>query len=201
MRPSSDIAFTPTVKAVQTARGSRESFAPLEARGGWRTRVTPEVAGFIGRARTAYLGTANADGQPYVQHRGGPAGFIRVIDEQTLGFADFAGNRQYVTTGNLLDNPKAFLFIMDYEARRRLKLWGKARAVDGPPELLSALAVEGYAGRVEQGILFTVEAWDTNCAQHIPQLFAAEDVAETLAEMQARIDELEARLAALTGGT
>jgi hypothetical protein len=200
-RPSSDVAFTPSVKAFQEKRGSRRAYAKMEARGGWRTTVTPDLAAFLAAARSFYLATASADGQPYVQHRGGPPGFLRVIDERTLGFADFKGNRQYITTGNLAENAKAFIFIMDYAERRRVKLWGRARIVEGDTGLLARLWPEGYEARPEQVILFEIEAWDTNCPQHIPQLFAAEDVARTLLKLQGRIKELEAKVLALEGAT
>jgi predicted pyridoxine 5'-phosphate oxidase superfamily flavin-nucleotide-binding protein len=198
-RPSSDVAFTPAVKAFQEKRGSRAAYARMEAKGGWRTTVTPDLAGFLAQVRSFYLATASAEGQPYVQHRGGPPGFLRVIDEGTLGFADFKGNRQYITTGNLAENAKAFIFIMDYAQRRRVKLWGRARVVEGDAALLARLWPEGYEARPEQVILFEIEAWDTNCPQHIPQLFAAEDVANTVLQFQARIKELEAEVAALKG--
>jgi predicted pyridoxine 5'-phosphate oxidase superfamily flavin-nucleotide-binding protein len=198
-RPSSDVAFTPAVKAFQEKRGSRAAYARMEAKGGWRTTVTPDLAGFLAQVRSFYLATASAEGQPYVQHRGGPPGFLRVIDERTLGFADFKGNRQYITTGNLAENAKAFIFIMDYAQRRRVKLWGRARVVEGDAALLARLWPEGYEARPEQVILFAIEAWDTNCPQHIPQLFAAEDVANTVLQFQARIKELEAEVAALKG--
>ena len=170
-RPSSDVAFTPAVKAVQARRGSREHYAKAEAKGGWRTTITPDLAGFLADARSFYLATASAEGQPYIQHRGGPPGFLRVIDERTLGFADFKGNRQYITTGNLAENPRAYIFVMDYAQRRRVKLWGRARVVEDDPALLARLWPEGYKARDEQVILFEIEAWDTNCPQHIPQMF------------------------------
>ena len=197
--PSSDVAFTPSVKAVQEKRGSRAHFAKMEETGGWRTIITPDLAAFLAEARSFYLATASADGQPYVQHRGGPPGFLRVLDEHTLGLADFKGNRQYITTGNLAENGKAFMFVMDYSHRRRVKLWGRARVLPGDDELLTRLRPEGYQARVEQVILFAVAAWDTNCPQHIPQMFHAEDVGHTLQQFQARIRELEARVAALSG--
>ena len=198
-RPSTDIAFTPSVKKEQERRGSREAYARVEAKGGWRTTVTPDLAAVIAEARSFYLATVSGDGQPYIQHRGGPQGFLRVIDERTLGFADFKGNRQYITTGNLADNPKAYIFVMDYTQRRRVKLWGRARVVEDDPALLARLWPEGYKARDEQVIVFEVEAWDTNCPQHIPQMFHAEDVARTVEQFQARIRELEAEVAALKG--
>ena len=197
--PSSDVAFTPAVKAIQTKRGSRAGYAKMEAKGGWRTTVTPDLAGFLGEARSFYLATASADGQPYIQHRGGPPGFLRIVNEHTLGFVDFRGNRQYITTGNLAENGKAFIFIMDYAQRRRVTLWGRARVVEGDDALLARLWPEGYEARPEQVILFEIEAWDTNCPQHIPQMFAAEDVAHTITQFQARIKELEAEVATLKG--
>ncbi len=194
---SSDVAFTPTVKAVQAKRGSRAHFAKMGEKGGWRTAITPDLAGFLAEARSLYLATASADGQPYMQHRGGPPGFVRVLDERTLGFADFKGNRQYITTGNLAENGKAFIFVMDYTQRRRVKIWGRARVVEGDAALLAKLWPEGYQARPEQVIMFEVEAWDTNCPQHIPHMFHAEDVAQTIQQFQARIRELEAEVAAL----
>jgi predicted pyridoxine 5'-phosphate oxidase superfamily flavin-nucleotide-binding protein len=195
--PSSDVAFSPSVKAVQARRGSREAFAKAEERGGWRTEITADMAAFVGEVRSFYLATASADGQPYVQHRGGPPGFLKVLDEHTLAFADFKGNRQYITSGNLAENPRAQMFIMDYAQRRRLKIWGRARIVEDDDALLARLWPEGYKARPEQVIVFEVDAWDTNCAQHIPQLFAAEDVARTILQFQARIRELEEDVAAL----
>jgi predicted pyridoxine 5'-phosphate oxidase superfamily flavin-nucleotide-binding protein len=199
-QPSSDVAFTAAVKAIQAERGSRESYAKVEARGGFRTAVTPDLAAFLGAARSFYLATASADGQPYLQHRGGPPGFLRVLDARTLGFADFKGNRQYITTGNLAENDRACIFVMDYAQRHRVKLWGRARAVKDDAALLARLWPEGYAARPEQIVLFEIEAWDTNCPQHIPQMFHAEDVARTVVELQTRITELEAEVAALKAG-
>ena len=194
---SSDIAFTSTVKALQTERGSRAVYAKMEARGGFRTGVTDELAEFLAGVDTAYLATANTDGQPYAQHRGGPKGFIRAIDDRTVGFADFAGNRQYITAGNLSENAKAFLFLMDYAHRRRIKLWGRARIVEGDAELAARLMPDGYRARPEQVILFTIEAWDVNCPQHIPQKFDAADVAAAVSRFEDRIAVLEAENATL----
>jgi len=190
-RPSSDIAFTPTVKAVQTRRGSRAAYAELEARGGFRTEMTEDLVQFIAGVDTAYLATASADGQPYVQHRGGPKGFIRKIAERTLGFADFAGNRQYVTTGNLLENEKAFLFLMDYAQRRRVKIWGRARTVENDLDLIARLTPESYRARPERAILFDVEAWDINCPKHIPQKLDAVEVAEAFERLTGKVAALE----------
>ena len=197
MTPSSDIAFTPTVKALQTARGSRSAYAKIEERGGFRTAITADLTEFLSGIDTAYLATANAAGQPYAQHRGGPKGFIRVIDQATLGFADYTGNRQYVSTGNLADNDKAFLFLMDYANRRRIKLWGRARIEADDRQLVDRLMPEGYKARPEQAILFEVTAWDINCPQHIPQKLDAADVAAAMGHLEARIAALEAENAAL----
>jgi uncharacterized protein len=196
-QPSSDIAFTAAVKAIQTRRGSRQAYAKREARGGFNTTITPDLSTFLSEVDTAYLATSNHLGQPYVQHRGGPKGFIRIIDDKTLGFADYAGNRQYITLGNLTENDQAFLFLMDYANRRRVKLWGRARVIEDDPGLIHALMPPGYRARPEQAILFTIEAWDINCSQHIPQKFDAADVGAVLAQLKARIDELTAENARL----
>lgn len=194
---SSDIAFTPAVKALQAERGSRGAYSKLEERGGFRTRVDDDLAEFLAGVDTAYLATVNGQGQPYAQHRGGPKGFIRVLDAQTLAFVDYAGNRQYVTEGNLSENDKAFLFLMDYAHRRRIKVWGRARVVRGDPGMIERLMPENYRARPEQVIVFNVEAWDVNCPQHIPQKFDAEDVAAALAKLEARNQELESQNAIL----
>jgi predicted pyridoxine 5'-phosphate oxidase superfamily flavin-nucleotide-binding protein len=191
---TSDVAFTPAVKAIQRRKGSRQGYASMEERGSWETRITPDLAEFIGRQTSVFLGTASAGGQPYIQHRGGPAGFLKVIDDKTLGFADFAGNRQYITVGNLSENPKAFIFLIDYRNRQRVKLWGEACVVEDDPELIRRLKPEGYRARVEQAIVFTVSAWDSNCPQHIPQRLEAVEVSAMLAERDKRIEELTAQL-------
>lgn len=194
---SSDVAFTPTVKAIQSRKGSRHGYESMEQRGSWQTRITPDLADFIQSQTSIFFGTANDEGQPYIQHRGGPPSFLRVIDDTTIAFADFAGNRQYITSGNLADNPKAFLFLIDYRNRQRVKLWGEARTVEDDPDLIQKLMPEGYRARPEQAILFTVTAWDMNCPQHIPMRFEATDVAALLAERDERIKALEAKLARL----
>ncbi len=191
---SSDVAFTPSVKAVQARKGSRGAYQRMEEKGAWQTKITPDLVAFIEAQRSIFLATANAEGQPYIQHRGGPAGFLRVLDEETIGFADFVGNRQYITQGNLAVNPRAYLFLIDYAHRRRIKVWGTARVVEGDDALIARLMPEGYKARPEQAILFTVSAWDTNCAQHIPQRFEAADVAHALAERDDRIAALEAEV-------
>ena len=159
MTPSSDIAFSPSVKAVQTRRGSRAGYAKMEEKGGFAIEIDETLAAFIAEQRSFYLATANAEGQPYIQHRGGPKGFLRVLDEKTLAFADFAGNRQYITTGNLADNPNAMIFLMDYANRRRVKIWGTARVVENDPELVAQLMPKDYRARAEAAIIFTVEAY------------------------------------------
>jgi len=197
MRASSDVAFTSSVKEIQARRGSRDGYAAMESRGGWKTVITPDLAQFIAQQRSVFFATASADGQPYIQHRGGPPGFLHVLDDQTIVFADFAGNRQYITTGNLAENAKAYLFLIDYMHRKRAKLWGTARVVEGDADLLGRLMPEGYKARPEQVILFTLAAWDANCPQHIPQRFEAEDVAAALAARDGKIAALEAEVARL----
>jgi predicted pyridoxine 5'-phosphate oxidase superfamily flavin-nucleotide-binding protein len=191
-KPSSDIAFTASVKAMQSRRGSRNAYARMEARGGFQTKITPELIAFLTEVDTAFLATANAAGQPYVQHRGGPKGFICALDETTLAFADYAGNRQYITLGNLAENDQAFLFLMDYARRRRIKIWGRARIVEADPELISRLMPKDYPARAERAVLFEVKAWDVNCPRHIPQKFDAAEVVEVVAKLRSRIETLEA---------
>jgi len=196
---SSDVAFTPAVKAVQTAKGSRELFARVEEHGGFRTEIDENLAAFLTEANSFYLATASADGQPYIQHRGGPKGFVKILDKKTIAFADFRGNRQYITLGNLSENRKAYIFVMDYAHRRRLKIWGEARVVDDDAALMQSLKPKDYKARPEQVILFRISAWDSNCHQHIPQKFDSADVAAAISSRDARIAELEAALAELKG--
>lgn len=194
---SSDIAFTPAVKAIQTKYGSRSAYSKVEEGRGWQTTVTPELESFLADMDMFYLGTANAEGQPYIQYRGGPPGFLRVVDEKTLGFADFGGNRQYITLGNLSENQKAFVFLMDYAHSRRIKLWGTLRVVEGDPALLDQLRDSTYPGKAERAILFTVKAWDVNCPQHIHKRFSQRQIAPVIEQLQAKIRDLEAQLRAL----
>jgi predicted pyridoxine 5'-phosphate oxidase superfamily flavin-nucleotide-binding protein len=191
---SSDVAFTPSVKSVQTRKGSRDAYARVEERGGWETHITPDLAQFMAAQTSVFLATVNAEGQPYIQHRGGPPGFLHVLDDKTIAFADFAGNRQYITQGNLADNPKVHLFLIDYAHRQRVKIWGEARVVEGDARLIAQLMPEGYRARPEQVILLTVSAWNANCPQHIPQRFEAADVAKALAERDQRIAALETEI-------
>jgi predicted pyridoxine 5'-phosphate oxidase superfamily flavin-nucleotide-binding protein len=194
---SSDVAFSPAVKSIQARKGSRKGYAQVEQHGGWRTEIDENLAAFLADINSLYFATASADGQPYIQHRGGPKGFVKILDKKTLAFADYSGNRQYITQGNLTENPKAHIFLMDYAHRRRVKIWGEARVVEDDPALLASLMPPGYKAQPEQVILFTISAWDTNCPQHIPQKFDAADVAAALAARDARIAELEAELATL----
>lgn len=188
---ASDVAFTDVVKAIQARKGSRTAYARMEQGGSWERSITAELKSEIEAQRSVFLATANAQGQPYIQHRGGPAGFLRVLDDQTIGFADFAGNRQYITQGNLEQNPKAHLFLIDYAHRRRIKIWGTARVVEGDDALVQQLMPMDYRARPEQVLLFTVSAWDVNCPQHIPQRFEAADVEAALESRDQRIAALE----------
>ncbi|MBV8826544.1 MAG: pyridoxamine 5'-phosphate oxidase family protein [Hyphomicrobiales bacterium] len=187
---SRDVVFTPSIKAIQARKGSRRLFARLDESRPWRTRISPDLATFIEAQTSSFIATANAQGQPYIQHRGGPPGFLRVLDEKTIGFTDFAGNRQYITQGNLAENSKVCLFLIDYARRQRVKIWGEARVVEGDSELTARLMPPGYAARPEQNVLVTVSVWDANCPQHIPQLFTAADVAD----LTSRIESLEAEI-------
>lgn len=193
----SDIAFTPTVKMIQELQGSRTNYARMEEGRGWKTSVTPELVEFLSELDMFYLGTANAEGQPYIQYRGGSPGFLKVVDEHTLGFADFGGNRQFITLGNLAENSKAFIFLMDYANSRRVKLWGTTRVIEGDSELEEKLRDPQYPGKVERAILFTIEAWDVNCPQHIHKRFSQNQLVPVINSLQSRIDELEAELVSI----
>ena len=195
--PISDIAFTPTVKVAQEKRGSRSAYAKMEQRGGWQNAVTAHLAEFLAERDSFYLGTATADGQPYIQHRGGPKGFLKVLDEHTLAMADYAGNAQYISLGNLAENDKAFIFLMDYPNRQRIKIWGTAEFVEDDPELLARVVDADYKARPERVLVFHVNAWDINCAQHIAQRFTVEQVSEATSDLRERVRELEADYVAL----
>ena len=199
-RNASDVAFTDTVKAIQSRKGSRHAYARMEQGGGWQTAITEDLKSEIEAQISIFLATANAQGQPYVQHRGGPPGFLRVLDAKTIAFADFAGNRQFITQGNLSENSSAHLFLIDYLRQRRIKIWGTARVVEGDPALMTKLMPQGYRARPEQVVLFSVTAWDVNCPQHIPKRFEAADVQAALEERDRRIAYLESELSRL-GGT
>ncbi len=195
----SDIAFTPTVKAAQARLGSRAGYAKMEQRGGWRDTVTPDLANFIAERDSFYLATASADGRPYIQHRGGPKGFLNVLDEHTLAFADFSGNRQYISMGNLAENDQAFIFLMDYANRRRIKIWGRAEVVEDEPELMTQLVDPAYQAQPERVFRFHIEAWDSNCPQHIMPRFTAVEIEPEVQQLRDRIAALEAEVAALRG--
>ena len=197
-RPISDIAFTPSVKSAQQQRGSREIYAKVEQRGGWKDEITPQLREFIADRDSFYFGTASTDGQPYIQHRGGPKGFLKVLDGHTLAFADFTGNVQYISIGNLDENEKAFIFLMDYVNRRRIKLWGTAEYVEDDDALLASLNDEQYGGQVARAIVFHIKAWDINCPQHIKPRYAEEDLVPMVERYKLRISELEAEVERLT---
>ncbi len=194
---NSDIAFTPAVKIEQEKRGSRDNYQRMLEKRDWGNSVNEALALFITERNSFYLATATKDGQPYIQHRGGPKGFLKVIDEKTLGFADYAGNRQYISIGNAAENDKAYIFLMDYTNRRRIKLWGKIRVVEDDPQLLEKLYDPGTKGRAERAFLFELAAWDVNCPQHIPQMFDLETVEIATRKLTERVKELEAEVARL----
>lgn len=173
--PASDVAFSPSVKRLQEERGSRAAYARMERGGGFASEIDDGLRAFLAEIDTAFLATASADGQPYVQHRGGPAGFIRALDDHTLAFVDYAGNRQYVTAGNLAENDRVCLFLIDYAERRRVKVWGRARVVPLTAALLAALGPFERRARPEQVVVIDVTAWDVNCSQHIPMKRTVDD--------------------------
>lgn len=177
-RPISDVAFTPAVKAQQELRGSRKGYTRMEERGGWSDQIDEYLAAFIAERDSLYFGTASTDGRPYIQHRGGPKGFLKVLDSSTLAFADYAGNKQYISLGNLSENDQAFIFLMDYPNRLRIKIWGRAEVVEDDPALLEQVFDAGYKARPERVILFHLEAWDRNCPQHIRPRFTEEEIAQ-----------------------
>ena len=195
--PISDIAFTPSVKTAQERLGSRKQYARIEERGGWQNVITDDLAEFIAERDSFYLATASEEGRPYIQHRGGPKGFLKVLDQRTLAFADFSGNRQYISVGNLAENNKAFIFLMDYANQQRIKIWGTAEVIENDPKLLEQLADPIYRGRPERAFRFHVEAWDVNCPQHIKPRFTAEEIDSTVRALSDRIAELEAENATL----
>lgn len=191
----SDIAFTPTVKAIQTRKGSRNGYARMEQGGSWDSSITAELKDFIALQTSFYMATANKEGQPYIQHRGGPAGFLRVLDEHTLAFVDYAGNKQFISQGNLSDNAKVHLFLMDYAQRQRIKIWGVARVIEGDANLMAQLMPMDYNAKSEQVVVISISAWDANCPQHIPVKLDATQVKQTIAAKDQRIRELESELA------
>jgi uncharacterized protein len=193
MNLTSDIAFTDSVKRIQERKGSRHAYARMEQGAGWQSAISGELKAFIEDQISVFLATVNAEGQPYIQHRGGPAGFLRVLDAQTIAFVDFSGNRHFISTGNMSENPKAHLFLIDYEQQTRVKIWGEARVVEDA-ELMEQLMPANYQARGEQVIVFTVKAWDANCPKHIPVRYEAADVERALAQKDVRIAALEAEL-------
>ena len=196
---SSDVAFTESVKAIQARRGSRGAYARMEERGGWKTAITPDLGGFIAAQRSFFLATANLEGQPYVQHRGGPPGFLKPIGPRTLAFADFAGNRQYITLGHLKENDRAHIFIPHFSTQQRLKLWGRARVVEGDIALMERLVEPTYKARPQRAIVFELEAWDVNCRQHITARYSEAEMAPAVNKLVERIKELEEEVARLKG--
>ena len=196
-----DIGFTPTVKAEQERLGSRTFYERYEQTMGWRGEVNEDLIQRLANTDSFYFSTANAEGQPYIQHRGGPKGFLRPLSKHELGFADYAGNKQYISIGNLKDNPKCFLFLMDYPTRRRVKIWGRARVEERDNELIRSLKPEGYNAAVERAIIITVEAWDTNCHQHILPRYSPDLLEPAFARLEARIKQLEAQVRELGGDT
>ncbi len=196
----SDIAFSPAVKAWQARRGSRAGYARMAEKRDWSASVTPDLAAFLAERDSFYLATASADGRPYIQHRGGPAGFLKALDDKHLAFADFGGNKQYISAGNLSENDRASIFLMDYANRQRIKLWGRARMVEDDAALLERLADPAYRAKPERAVVFEIEAWDVNCPQHIARRYTDDQIAPAVAKLQARIDELEAEVKALKGG-
>jgi predicted pyridoxine 5'-phosphate oxidase superfamily flavin-nucleotide-binding protein len=174
---ASDIAFTESVKAIQTRYGSRNAYARVE-KNWWPDRITAELAAFISARDSFYMATVNGDGQPYIQHRGGAKGFLKVLDDRTLGFADFSGNRQYISYGNLEENNKVCLFLMDYPNRTRIKIWGTVRVIEEDQELINKLSISDYKGKSERVFIIQVETWDKNCPQHITPRYTFEEMAE-----------------------
>ena len=193
---NSERVFTPAARQAQAERGSAKAYERRIAEG-FPDRVTPELAAFIAEQDTAFLATATADGAPYIQHRGGPKGFIKIIDDRTLGFADYRGNRQYITLANLSENDRAYLFLLDPARRQRIKLWGRARVVENDPALIERLFDKGYKARPERAILFTIEAWDVNCSSHIVTRFTEAEVEQAFSAVQAKVAELETENARL----
>jgi uncharacterized protein len=199
MTNNSERVFTPAAQKAQAERGSARTYERRIAEG-FPDTVTPELAQFIAEQDTAFFATATADGAPYIQHRGGPKGFIKVIDEKTLGFADYRGNRQYITLANLSENDRAYVFLLDPARRQRIKLWGRARVIEDDPALVERLFDAGYRAKPERAILFTIEAWDVNCSQHIVTRFTEADLEQAFADVRnkvAALQEENARLRAL----
>jgi predicted pyridoxine 5'-phosphate oxidase superfamily flavin-nucleotide-binding protein len=196
MSNNADVVFTPAARREQEKRGSAKAYARKVA-AGFPDRITPDLAAFIAQLDTAFLATVSADGAPYIQHRGGAKGFIKVLDDKTLGFADFTGNKQYITISNLAGNDRAYLFLLDFANRQRIKLWGRARVVENDPVLMQRLVDPAYRARPERAILFTIEAWDVNCSQHITERYTQAEIEPAVAGLRDRIAALEAENARL----
>ncbi len=191
IKPTSDIAFTPAVKAMQERFGSRASYAKMEERGGFRNAVTDDLVDFIAQRDSFYFGTASQDGQPYIQHRGGPKGFLKMLDRETLAFADYSGNKQYITAGTLQENKKAYIFLMDYPNRKRVKLWGEAEVVEDDPELLESLHDPEYKAKLERVIKFHIKMIDINCPQHIKQRYTEEEMGSVIEDLKEQVNQLK----------
>ena len=197
MSDPEDVLFSDAVKAEQARLGSRPMFEGRE----WKTDITDDLRQFLGVIDTFFFATASADGRPYIQHRGGPPGFLKTIGTHTLAFADFAGNRQYITLGHLKENDRAHIFILHFATQQRVKLWGRARVVEGDTELMERLVDPAYKARPQRAIVFTLEAWDVNCTQHIVPRYSEAEIAPGINKLVARIKELEEEVARLTANT
>jgi predicted pyridoxine 5'-phosphate oxidase superfamily flavin-nucleotide-binding protein len=193
MSGAEDVMFSPAVKAEQTRLGSREAFEGRD----WQTEITDDLRQFLAAIDTFFFATASADGRPYIQHRGGPAGFLKPIGSHMLAFADFAGNRQYITLGHLKENDRAHIFILHYATQQRLKLWGRARVIEGDTELMERLVDPAYKAKPQRAIAFRIEAWDINCRQHIVARYSEAEIAPAVNQLTQRIKELEDEVARL----
>ncbi len=193
MKGPEDVLFSPAVKAEQIRLGSRAAFEGRD----WKSEITEDLRQFLTAIDTFFFATASADGRPYVQHRGGPAGFLKPIGSHMLAFADFAGNRQYISLGHLRENDRAHIFVPHFATQQRLKLWGRARAVEGDLELMERLVDPAYKARPERAIIFTIEAWDINCRQHIVQRYSEAEIAPAIDQLTQRIKELESEVGRL----
>ena len=190
------VIFPPSARAAQERLGSRELQQRREHGGSFQKRVNERLIAFLARVDSFFIATSTADGQPYIQHRGGPKGFLKALGPSTLGFADFAGNRQYITVGRLSENSAVCLFLIDYAQPARIKVWGRASVVDNDETLVARVTDPWYRARIERAVLIQIDAWDINCRQHIPRKIAAEDVASATENLQSRIRALEAENAA-----
>jgi predicted pyridoxine 5'-phosphate oxidase superfamily flavin-nucleotide-binding protein len=196
MSDPDDVMFSPSVKAEQTRLGSRAMFADRE----WKTEITDDLRQFLGVIDTFFFATASADGRPYIQHRGGPPGFLKTIGTRELAFADFAGNRQYITLGHLRENDQAHIFVLHFATQQRVKLWGRARVVENDLELMERLVDRTYKARPQRAIVFTLEAWDINCTQHIVPRYSEGEIAPGVNKLVERIKELEDEVERLKSG-